>query len=69
MSWKHDLEELQRYRIAIAHHQTIMGYTQNATRAAIVEMRADDGPMSDVMHQRADECERALEAVIEFHNG
>ena len=68
MSWQHDLDILRAQSIVLSHHATIIGYTQNSTRAAIAEMRASEGPMSDVLKQRADECETALNAVLEFHN-
>lgn len=68
MSWKADLETIRQQNIVLAHHSTILGYTQNSTRAAIAEMRASEGPVSDVLHQRADECEKALEALLEFHS-
>ncbi|HDZ80709.1 MAG TPA: hypothetical protein ENH56_05620 [Roseobacter sp.] len=68
MTWREDLETMRLQNIALTHHKTILGYTQNSTRAAIAEMRGSKGPMSDVMHQRADECEQALNALLDFHN-
>tara|TARA_R110002020_G_scaffold334383_1_gene549683 strand:- start:516 stop:725 length:210 start_codon:yes stop_codon:yes gene_type:complete len=69
MSWSADLETLRQQNIVLSHHKAILGYTQKGTRKAIAEMRASTGPMADVLHQRADECEQALDALLEFHNG
>lgn len=68
MAWAEDLETIRHQKAALDHHRTIFGYTQNCTRDAIKEMRSSTGAMSEVMHQRADECEEALDALIEFHN-
>jgi hypothetical protein len=68
MTWQNDLNTIRDQSAILTHHKTLMGYTQTSVRAGIKEMRDDDGAMSDVMHERADECETALEALLEFHN-
>ena len=53
MSWKDDIEELQRLTAVLRHHRTIMGYTRIAARGAIQEMRAAEGPLAAVLKERA----------------
>jgi hypothetical protein len=62
-----DFDDTQKLARVLRHHQTILGYTITATRAAIKEMRESKGALSEVMHQRAGECEEALESILEFH--
>lgn len=67
MSWAQDLETLRQQNTVLTHHQTLLAYTRDSTRKAIAEMRSAEGPLAEVLHQRADECERALEALLSFH--
>lgn len=71
MSWQHDINTLNAQREVLRQHQTILGYTTSATRKAIAEMREPSGLGTEVdatLRERANECEQALEAVLDYYN-
>lgn len=68
MSWAYDLEQLNKANLVLKHHSTLLGYTRDAVLRAVLEMREAEGPMAEILKQRADECERSLEAILEYHS-
>lgn len=64
-----DYQEINDMRELLRHYQSLIGYTRESVRKAIMEIREDyrdgAGPMRDTMLQRADELERHLGAIEE----
>lgn len=64
-----DYREINDMRDLLRHYQSLIGYTSQAVRKAIAEIRegyrCESKAMGDVMLQRADELEHHLNAIEE----